>query len=89
MPIPQEVIDVVHSLAQRQGLPEVNGNFMYESVIGEEQDDDDSIESRLMDEIEAGDDYSVNDEKGKENESDVDDEDQSQGEELIENQQDN
>ena len=44
-------------------MPGINRNFSYESVIGEEQDDDDSVESRLMDEIEAGDDYSMNDEK--------------------------
>ena len=36
----QEIIDIIHRMAQEQGMLEVNGNFTYESMPGEEMEYD-------------------------------------------------
>ena len=42
IPLGQDTIDTIHIMAQEQGIPEVNGNFTYESMPGQEMEYDEN-----------------------------------------------
>lgn len=42
----QDAINLIHTMAQEQGVSEVNGNFTYEALLGQELDYDDNDDNR-------------------------------------------
>lgn len=34
IPLGKDTIDIIHGMAQNQGMPEVNGNFTYDTMPG-------------------------------------------------------
>ena len=44
VPLGQDTIDFIHTIVQQQGMPQVNGKFVYESLSGQEFDFGDNDE---------------------------------------------
>ena len=54
IPIGEDTIEIVHALARQHGIPQVDGNFVYEVEQGQMMEDDDDEEEENIVEIIKG-----------------------------------